>query len=172
MCCRSKHNITLYSLSVINSSSQLSTTLVAWMGKSSHPIVCSKTHESFATYRGCANLFCIVPMYKEGKKEPVVYKTSVNRTNNVWRVLSSQYPYIQRSKVLSLISKRRDKARQGEQGELACIYHVICLENIQILVAYNSWRFFCIIWTPPPTKYRNPKAEHRVEIYLNISDYM
>ena len=26
--------------------------------------------------------------------------------------------------------------------------------------------------THPPTKYRNPKTEHRVEIYLNISDYM
>ena len=152
MCCRSKHNITLYSLSVINTSSQLSTTLVAWMGKSSHPIVCSRTHESFATYRGGANLFCIVPIYKEGKKGPVVHKTSVNRTNNQWPVLYLQYPYIQRSKVLSLISKRRDKARQGEQGELACIYHFICLETIQILVAYNSWRFFCIIWTPPPNQ--------------------
>ena len=26
--------------------------------------------------------------------------------------------------------------------------------------------------TLPPTKYRNPKTEHRIEIYLNISDYM
>ena len=152
MCCRSKHNITLYSLWNINTSSQLSTTLVAWRGKSSHPIVCSKTHESFATYRGRANLFCIVPMYKEGKKGPVVHKTSVNRTNNQWPGLYLQYPYIQRSKVLSLISKRRDKARQGEQGELACVCHIICLETIQILVAYNSWRFFCIIWTPPPNQ--------------------
>ena len=152
MCCRSKHNITLYSLWAINTSSQLSTTLVAWRGKSSHPIVCSKTHEYFATYRGRANLFCNVPIYKEGKKGPVVHKTSVNRTNNQWPVLYLQYPYIQRSKVLSLISKRRDKARQGEQGELACIYHFICLETIQILVAYSSWRFFCIIWTPPPNQ--------------------
>ena len=152
MCCRSKHNITLYSLWTINTSSQLSTTLVAWRGKSSHPIVCSKTHKSFATYRGRANLLCIVPIDKEGKKGPVVNKKSVNRTNNQWPVLYLQYPYIQRSKVLSLISKRRDKARQGEQGELACISHIICLETIQILVAYNSWRFLCIIWTPPPNQ--------------------
>ena len=26
--------------------------------------------------------------------------------------------------------------------------------------------------TLPPTKYRNPKTEHRIEIFLNISDYM
>ena len=33
--------------------------------------------------------------------------------------------------------------------------------------------FHCIVKEPfPPTKYRNPKTEHRVEIYLNISDYM
>ena len=159
MCCRSKHNITLYSLWAINTSSQLSTTLVAWRGKSSHPIVCSKTHESFLTYRGRANLLCIVPIYKEGKKGHVVHKTSVNRTNNQWRVLSSQYPYIQRSKVLSLISKRRDKARQGEQGELACICHTICLETIQILVAYNSWRFFLYYMNPTPNQI--PKSESR-----------
>ena len=140
-------------------SSQLSTTLVAWRWKSSHPIVCSKTHKSFATYRGRAYLLCIVPLHKEGKKGPVVHKTSVNRTNNQWRVLSSQYPYIQRSKVLSLISKRRDKARQGEQGELACICHIICLETIQILVAYNSWRFFLYYMNPTPNQ--RTKSESR-----------
>ena len=33
--------------------------------------------------------------------------------------------------------------------------------------------FHCIVREPfPPTKYRNPKTEHRVESYLNISDYM
>ena len=41
-----------------------------------------------------------------------------------------------------------------------------CRRTIERLVSLFSKVPF------PPTKYRNPKTEHRVEIYLNISDYM
>ena len=170
MCCRSKHNITLYWLWVIYSSSQLSTTLVAWRGKSSHPIVCSKTHKSFASYRGCANFLCIVHIEKEGKKGPVVHITSVNRTNNQWRVLYLQYPYIQRSKVLSLICKRQ--TRRARRARRACLPG-------RPYVLVNHWitsgvEFSLVsIWALPPNQLaKSENRKNRVDSYLNISDYM